>query len=32
MIKLEILEYVNPDDVLKVFRTLPKILEVEKIV
>ena len=32
MIKLQIIDYINPDDVLKVFRTLPKILEVEKIV
>ena len=32
MIKSEIIEYVNPDDVIRLFRSLPKILEVEKIV
>lgn len=32
MIRSEIIDFVNPDDVLQVFKTVPKILEVEKIV
>ncbi len=32
MIKAEIMEVVNVDDILKVFRVVPKIVEVEKIV
>lgn len=32
MIRSEIIDFVNPDDVLQVFKTVPKILEVEKLV
>ena len=32
MIKQEIMGVVNVDDILKVFRVVPKIVEVEKIV
>ena len=32
MIKAEIMDVVNVDDILKVFRVVPKIVEVEKIV
>ena len=32
MIKAEIMDVVNIDDILKVFRVVPKIVEVEKIV
>ena len=32
MIKAEIMDVVNVDDILKVFRPVPKIVEVEKIV
>lgn len=32
MIKAEIMDIVNVDDILKIFRVVPKIVEVEKIV
>lgn len=32
MVRAEIIQYINPDDVLRVFRSLPKIVEVERIV
>lgn len=32
MIRAEIMDVVNVDDILKVFRVTPKIVEVEKIV
>lgn len=32
MIKSELLDLINPDDIIGLFRTLPKILEVDRIV